>query len=147
MKTKVLLGAVALALVFAAAPVVAQMKHGEMDHSGHDMGQGEMQGGMHGDGMGQMNMGAPKGDDSQSSKDYAAANAKMHQAMDIVFTGDSDVDFVKGMIAHHQGAIDMAEVVLQHGKDPEIRTLAEGIIKAQRGEIAMMQKWLADKGK
>lgn len=163
MKTKYLIGAAALSLAVLTAPVVAQMKQGGMDNSGHGMGQGEMQGGMHGNmhgdmqggmhgnmqggGMGGMTMGTPKGDDSQSSRAYAAANAKMHQAMDIIFTGDSDVDFVKGMIAHHQGAIDMAEVVLEHGKDEKIRQLAQEIIKAQRGEIAMMQQWLADKGK
>lgn len=133
MNTRIFFAATATALSLASAPVVAQMKHDGMDHSGHDMGQ--------------MTMGTPKGDDSQSSRDYAIANAKMHEAMDIIFTGDSDVDFVKGMIAHHQGAIDMAEVVLQHGKDPQIRKLAEEIIEAQRGEIAMMQQWLVDKGK
>jgi uncharacterized protein (DUF305 family) len=147
MKTNVLLGAAAFALVLASVPVVAQMKHGEMDHSGHGMGQGEMKGEMQGDGMGQMTMGEPKGDSGEASKAYAAANARMHADMDITFSGDADVDFVKGMIAHHQGAIDMAEVQLKYGKDPEIRSLAEGIIKAQRGEIAMMQNWLADKGK
>ena len=84
----------------------------------------------------------PKGDKGPSSQAYAAANAKMHTDMDIVFTGNSDVDFVKGMIPHHQGAIDMAKVVLQHGKNAEIRKLAAEIIKAQEGEIAMMRGWL-----
>ncbi|MFY8102187.1 MAG: DUF305 domain-containing protein, partial [Allorhizobium sp.] len=46
----------------------------------------------------------------------------------------------------HQGAIDMANIVLEHGKDPEIRKLAEEVIKAQEGEIAMMKEWLAKNG-
>jgi len=41
----------------------------------------------------------------------------MHQGMAIQFTGDADRDFLAGMIPHHQGAIDMAEVVLQHGSE------------------------------
>jgi len=85
----------------------------------------------------------PKGDQNASSKAYAAANAKMHHDMNITFTGNSDVDFVKGMIPHHQGAIDMAKVVLAHGKDPAIRKLAEEVIKAQEAEIKMMTEWLA----
>lgn len=81
-----------------------------------------------------------------STKAYEAANAKMHKDMAIKFSGDADVDFVKGMIPHHQGAIDMARVVLQHGKDAQIRKLAEEVIKAQEGEITMMKDWLKKKG-
>jgi uncharacterized protein (DUF305 family) len=71
---------------------------------------------------------------------------KMHSAMDITYTGKADVDFVKGMIPHHAGAIDMAKAVLAYGKDPEIKKLAEGIIKAQETEIAQMQAWLKKNG-
>ncbi len=82
-----------------------------------------------------------------STKAFVEVNDKMHKDMAIQFSGDADVDFVRGMIPHHQGAIDMAKVVLAHGKDAEIRKLAEDVIKAQTGEIAMMNAWLAKNAK
>lgn len=101
-----------------------------------------MHGGMHGGGM----QGKKGAQASPSTKAFIAANDRMHKGMMIKFTGDADVDFIKGMIPHHQGAIDMAKVVLEHGKDPETRQLAENIIKAQEAEIAMMNTWLQKKG-
>lgn len=68
---------------------------------------------------------------------------KMHVAMDkIDRTGDSDVDFVRLMLPHHQGAIDMARAQLMYGKDPQMRRLAQEIITDQQSEIELMQLWL-----
>jgi len=80
---------------------------------------------------------------SPSTEGYKAAMDKMHKDMMVKYTGNADVDFVRGMIPHHQGAIDMAKVELANGKDPEIRKLAEGVIAAQEAEIKQMQDWLA----
>lgn len=56
---------------------------------------------------------------------------------------DPDVAFVKGMIPHHQGAVEMAEWVLKYGKDPKNRKLATEIIQQQKLEISRMHAWLA----
>lgn len=91
-------------------------------------------------------MGAMSADaTSPSTEGYKAAMDKMHaDMMALQNTGNADADFVRGMIPHHQGAIDMAKVELANGKDPEIRKLAEGVIAAQEAEIKQMQGWLAD---
>jgi uncharacterized protein (DUF305 family) len=85
-------------------------------------------------------------DDTAAAKAYLAANAKMHQDMDIVYTGDPDIDFVRAMIPHHQGAIDMARVVMQYGTDERTRTWAANIIAEQEREIAEMRAWLQERG-
>jgi uncharacterized protein (DUF305 family) len=78
-----------------------------------------------------------------AEKAYRAAMAKMHKAMAIKYTGDADKDFVAGMIPHHQGAIDMAQVQIKYGKDPEIRKLAEAVVRDQTREIGEMKAWQA----
>jgi hypothetical protein len=78
---------------------------------------------------------------------YAATMATMHEPMmDGMKHPDPDAAFVLGMVPHHQGAIDMSDVVLKYGQDPEVRALAQHIIAEQQAEIAQMNAWLAARG-
>lgn len=84
---------------------------------------------------------------SEATSAYMAAMSAMDAPMmQGIQSADPDVAFVKGMIPHHQGAIDMAKAVLRHGKDAQVKTWAEQIIAAQEKEIAEMQEWLKAHG-
>lgn len=75
---------------------------------------------------------------------YADSMQTMHRdMMQGISANDPDVAFAAGMLPHHQGAVKMAQIELQYGKDPVMRKLAENIIKAQESEIKLMQQWLA----
>jgi uncharacterized protein (DUF305 family) len=68
---------------------------------------------------------------------------QMHAAMaSVTRSGNSDVDFVRLMLPHHQAAIDMARAQLVYGKDSQMRRLAQEIIADQQSEIELMQLWL-----
>src|SRR6266478_8399799 len=85
---------------------------------------------------------------AQSSADpdwseLMASMDKMHMAMGAIErSGNNDVDFVRLMLPHHQAAIDMAKTQLLHGKDAQMRRLAQEIITDQQSEIELMQLWL-----
>jgi uncharacterized protein (DUF305 family) len=84
---------------------------------------------------------AMPGDDAH--KALQAGMAKMQADMAAgMQVPDIDIAFNCGMIPHHQGAISMARIELQYGKDPENHKLAAAIIKTQEAEVMRMLAWL-----
>lgn len=81
--------------------------------------------------------------DRPSTAAYREASAQMHTAMSIDYTGDPDIDFLRGMIAHHEGALAMAKIAVDHGEARDVRNLADEIIAAQESEIVRMRILLA----
>ena len=87
---------------------------------------------------------------SQKEQNARTAGLEMEQAIEKIHTGmasikptgDSDADFVRLMLPHHQAALDMAKAELTYGKDPQMRRLAQEIVTDQQSEIELMQLWL-----
>jgi uncharacterized protein (DUF305 family) len=74
---------------------------------------------------------------------HAGMERMMHDMHSAGESGNPDVDFLAMMIPHHEGAVEMARLVLVHGRDPATRRLAEDIITSQTTEIFAMSRRLA----
>ena len=85
---------------------------------------------------------APDVDAMPSTNAFKDSMQKMHSAMMVPYTGDADADFARGMIPHHQGAVDMAVILKKYGQSPELSKFADEIIRGQGQEIAQMKTWL-----
>ncbi len=113
-----------------------QMMQGRMGQGGATPGQKGPSGAM-------LGMPAQAVTSSDATKAYLASADRMHgPMMQGLEAGDPDVAYVRGMIAHHWGAIDMARVRLQYGKDEQTKKWAENVIRDQQREIAEMEEWL-----
>ena len=103
-------------------------------------GPGMMQG--QGSGMPQGGQRAQNMPTDPASKAYMQGMRKMNRDMHKPMTGDADQDFARMMVAHHQGAIDMARVQLQYGTDPTLKAMAQKIVDDQTREIQQLQDWM-----
>ena len=84
---------------------------------------------------------------SVTHKAYNDSMVKMHDAMMVGMNyNDPDAAFAQGMLGHHVGAVEMAEIQLKYGTDKEMRQLAQAVIDAQQAEIEQMQNWIAKNG-
>ena len=129
-----MISATVLVLSLAFPAIAQQPAPGATMPPGHTMPNMSMPG---------MPVAAPGADTSPSTKAFKAADENVMKDMDRPMSGNADRDFVAGMLPHHGGAVDMARVEIQYGKDPEMLRLARGIIAAQEKEIALMKTWQA----
>ena len=89
-------------------------------------------------------MAMPAGKSMMEPTDMSKSMAKMNDKMSgMSMTGNQDMDFAMMMKMHHEGAIDMAQAELDHGKDPMMRAAAKKIIAAQKKEIAGFDRWMS----
>lgn len=109
----------------------------QMDHAHHPSSDSQSDHSDHGNHAMQMTAKEPW------QQAYLESMQPMHDGMMAgIMADDPDLAFAKGMLPHHQGAVDMARIELKYGKDPAMRALAESIIQAQESEIAEMQAWI-----
>lgn len=122
MKLKTAIAVTATTIMFAIPVAIAQMPGMDMQKM--------------------MQMMMPKPDDAASTRDFKQAHIDMMQNMNMEFSGNADADFARSMIKHHQGGIEMAKIQLKHGKDPEMRKMAEKMIKEQGEDNEKFEAWL-----
>ena len=104
-------------LVLAGGVIFAVTRNNSQDYSMDHMN--------HGNNAPQINQ-----DESATYKQYAALKGEEYDRL-----------FLAGMIAHHQGAVDMAKLALERAKHSELKTMAQNIIAAQNKEIGEMTSW------
>ena len=102
----------------------------EMANTAHTMPDGSV-----------MDMSGDMGSMDMSKMSMAEMMTVMNDDLGTKTGEEFEIAFLEGMIDHHVGAVDMAELVLKNTERPELVTLANEIIEAQEGEIELMREW------
>jgi uncharacterized protein (DUF305 family) len=122
----------AIALALSSTFASAQSNQGTMNHSMPGMTSGDMKGM---DGHSKLAMG-----------EYMSAMKKMDAAMMAAKGSSADATFARKMMAHHQGAIDMAQIELKHGMDADAKRIAQQTIDENTKGKADLENWLKSHG-
>lgn len=85
---------------------------------------------------------APASGPAVAQTAFAAAETKMHEAMMAAHGADVSETWARKMVPHHQGALDMSEIVVREGRDADIRRMAQKAIEMQTQDIAELRRWL-----
>lgn len=139
MRKKIVFLAAACALILGASGVSAQSGQGAMKGMDmKDMGHGAAKSASH--------PGMKNDHNMMAMNDDMAAMKKMDKAMMAAKGATPDIAFARKMLAHHQGAIDMAQIELKHGSDAEAKRMAQQMIDDQTKSKAELEAWLKAHG-
>ncbi len=83
-----------------------------------------------------------RGHDHGSTEMGQAMHKGMQSMQQMKMSGDVDKDFAMMMKMHHQQALAMAKVEIEHGKSAQLKAMAKKMIKDQTSEIGQLDKWL-----
>ncbi|PTV95878.1 hypothetical protein C8J27_103208 [Rhodobacter aestuarii] len=85
-------------------------------------------------------------DAAPSTAAFEAAKARMATDMAAPYTGNADLDFVRSLLPQKQAAVDMAQIVVENGADPDLRHRAEAMAAQDQAEIEWLMGWLEKHG-
>ena len=140
MRNYIVVLAAASALMLTTAEATAQSGQGAMSGMGHESMKGSMKG---------MSHGAMRGMDSHkmmAMNEFMASMKKMDRGMTTAKGRTTDIAFARMMLAHHQGALDMAQTELKYGSDAEVKRMAQQIIDEQTKGKVELEAWLKSHG-
>lgn len=84
---------------------------------------------------------------NSAANPYAQSEMRMHERMMKAVGADASETFVRKMIEHHRGGVEISKIAVAQAKDPAARDKASKTMAMQNKEIAELQNWLKTRGK